>query len=345
MNLLGIIFIIMAAIKNNYKIFGMIRRVDNFSKLRLFKEVISNVEMINIHLENRCQNKYLTKVRYNFNHRSNVAMGVNKKRNRTIKPRTTKFDKPVHQKIRKTMIPIIQNKFKGNYSLSPNSMLDVIFYYLEKGGNLSTLSDIFQVSISVIHNIKTKIFPLMMEALSGAIKPWTNNISKPSLYAIDCTCHPIVRCHPGQREMYRSDKGCHFISSQLIVDINTQMIVDVVIGKGRNNDPGLAIKSGTNDIVVGNNLKVLADSAYRSKYYITPRSHSYTDGSKKSISHFKKEHAALRSIVERTFKHVKDLAACAIKQKNKPYFHGCVVMTGYYYVNIKLSLKKEGESF
>ncbi|KAN0045352.1 hypothetical protein ACTA71_005729 [Dictyostelium dimigraforme] len=119
------------------------------------------------------------------------------------------------------------------------------------------------------------------------------------------------------------------------------MIVDVVIGKGRKN---VVIKSGTNNKVVGNNLRVSADSAYRSKYYITPRSHPYTDGSKKSISDFKKEHAALKSIVERTFKHVKDLAACAKKQKNKPYFHGCVVMTGYYYVNIKL-LKKERESF
>ncbi|KAM9999823.1 hypothetical protein ACTFIZ_008276 [Dictyostelium cf. discoideum] len=113
--------------------------------------------------------------------------------------------------------------------------------------------------------------------------------------------------------MYRSDKGFHFISSQLIVCLETQRIVDVVIGKGRNNDPGLANKSATTDLIVNNGLRVLGDSTYSSK-----------DSTEKSISIYKREHAALRSLVERSFKLVKDHAACSIKQKSKPWFHACV---------------------
>ncbi|KAM9997315.1 hypothetical protein ACTFIZ_006712 [Dictyostelium cf. discoideum] len=111
--------------------------------------------------------------------------------------------------------------------------------------------------------------------------------------------------------MYMSNEGFHFISSQLIVCLETQRIVDVVIG----------------------------DSAYSSSYYVTPRSYrSYTeDSTEKSISVYKREHAALRSLVERSFKLVKDHAACSIKQKSKPWFHACVVMTCFYMVNMELS--------
>ncbi|KAM9979820.1 hypothetical protein ACTFIZ_006054 [Dictyostelium cf. discoideum] len=113
-----------------------------------------------------------------------------------------------------------------------------------------------------------------------------------------------------------------------------------IIGTGgRNNDPGLANKSGTTDLIVNNGLRVLGDSAYSSSYYVTPRSYrSYTeDSTEKSISVYKREHAALRSLVERSFKLVKDHAACSIKQKSKLWFHACVVMTCFYMVNMELS--------
>ncbi|KAM9993207.1 hypothetical protein ACTFIZ_011186 [Dictyostelium cf. discoideum] len=116
------------------------------------------------------------------------------------------------------------------------------------------------------------------------------------------------------------------ISTILCVSRKTQRIVDVVIGKGRNNDPGLANKSATTDLIVNNGLRVLGDSAYSSK-----------DSTEKSISVYKREHAALRSLVERSFKLVKDHAACSIKQKSKPWFHACVVMTCFYMVNMELS--------
>ncbi|KAM9991123.1 hypothetical protein ACTFIZ_004533 [Dictyostelium cf. discoideum] len=95
----------------------------------------------------------------------------------------------------------------------------------------------------------------------------------------------------------------------------------------------------TTDLIVNNGLRVLGDSAYSSSYYVTPRSYrSYTeDSTEKSISVYKREHAALRSLVERSFKLVKDHAACSIKQKSKPWFHACVVMTCFYMVNMELS--------
>ncbi|KAM9985616.1 hypothetical protein ACTFIZ_000201 [Dictyostelium cf. discoideum] len=147
MELFFIILIILKIIKNNLKIIEFLNDSITFTKFHSLKQNLTNLEMSNVHFENRCLNKYLSKIRYNFNHRVTIS---------------------------------IKNK----------------------GDKLSTLSDVFDVSISVIHKIKTNLFPLMMEALRDQIKPWSNNISQSSLYAIDCTCHPIVRCHPGQRGVY-----------------------------------------------------------------------------------------------------------------------------------------------
>ncbi|KAM9994439.1 hypothetical protein ACTFIZ_012888 [Dictyostelium cf. discoideum] len=180
MELFFIILIILKIIKNNLKIIEFLNDSITFTKFHSLKQNLTNLEMSNVHFENRCLNKYLNKIRYNFNHRVTISIGLNKKHNKSISLRTTRFDKPVHDR---------------------------------KGDKLSTLSDVFDVSISVIHKIKTNLFPLMMEALRDQIKPWSNNISQSSLYAIGCTCHPIVRCHPGQRDNISFSTG-HFYTIQ-----------------------------------------------------------------------------------------------------------------------------------
>ena len=74
-------------------------------------------------------------------------------------------------------------------------------------------------------------------------------------FIIDCTSHPRKRVHPGQHLFYRGDKGFHFLTAQVIVDIYGYPL-HVAIGLGHNNNKGMYKLSGKKEEIEWLNTEV-----------------------------------------------------------------------------------------
>lgn len=55
---------------------------------------------------------------------------------------------------------------------------------------------------------------------------------------IDCCTHERNRVHPGEDTLYRTDKACHFLTSQVVVD-HTGYIMRLSIARGHHNDQAM----------------------------------------------------------------------------------------------------------
>lgn len=77
------------------------------------------------------------------------------------------------------------------------------------------------------------------------------------------SAHPRDRMHPSEEVFYRTDKGFHFLTSQIIVD-HLGLFCRVTVGLDHNNDQGMTNLSGRSSWVDKNKIRVLlADLQYK----------------------------------------------------------------------------------
>ncbi|KAN0037985.1 hypothetical protein ACTA71_000157 [Dictyostelium dimigraforme] len=170
---------------------------------------------------------------------------------------------------------------------------------------------VFKIGPSTQSKLIKRLVPLMLPCLyTISIK----NVDFTKLHNCDCTDVRINRVHPYQFEWYRSDLGFHTFTIQLLVD-SCRNIRNVMLGRGHNNDSGIAMLTGLNEFVkemdhrIGFN--VLGDSVYRSDIYTTPSSINPLIGKGEEVapkdektivkSRFHTIQAAKRSVVENEF--------------------------------------------
>ncbi|KAM9986630.1 hypothetical protein ACTFIY_011062 [Dictyostelium cf. discoideum] len=147
----------------------------------------------------------------------------------------------------------------------------------------------------------------------------TTTINFNLLHHVDCTYVRINRVHPFQYQWYRTDLGYHTFTIQLLVD-SLKNIKSAIVGKGHNNDSGMAMITGLNEFVTEfkkkNNFQVLGDSVYGSDIFTTPTSINPSLGEGEELmenkekeackSIFKKMQASKRSVVETEFADMKN---------------------------------------
>ncbi|EAL61308.1 hypothetical protein DDB_G0292368 [Dictyostelium discoideum AX4] len=231
--------------------------------------------------------------------------------------------------VKRIVRPIFMKKYTKS-RLYCESIIDFLLYYLINGGKLIVHSNTFKCSISTLSRYKRDGIPIMCEALRFVIPTWKPEPN--TIYAIDCTTSPICRPHPGQREFYRGDQGYHFLGVQLIVDITKFLIVDVIIGKGRNNDSGLANISGTTDLVLKNKLVILADRGYSKNKFVTPNSLDLIEGepTEELVTEFRDFVSKNRSCVENANQRFKSLDLFNKPIKSRPISHAYTTLLGVY---------------
>jgi hypothetical protein len=130
--------------------------------------------------------------------------------------------------------------------------------------------------------------------------------------AVDATHHPRSRVHPNTQEWYRPDKSVFFIGVQIVTDLQGR-IFDYCIVKGHNNDPGTFLLRGIKDIVLEENIGILADAGYRNKNLISPN----VPNKSERWHHVQK---SLRSVVELAFSFIKTWEFARVKVRCSPEF-------------------------
>ncbi|KAK5583343.1 hypothetical protein RB653_004935 [Dictyostelium firmibasis] len=142
-----------------------------------------------------------------------------------------------------------------------------------KGPNsTSLLKRIFSISSATISRAVRALIPLMIPCLY-IISLELMNLN--CLHYVDCTDFRINRVHPYQFEWYRGDLKYHYFTIQILVDENGT-IDSAIIGKGHNNDSGMSMLTGLNDLIYsfiknGEEFAVLADPAYNGTLFYTPK--------------------------------------------------------------------------
>ncbi|KAK5581718.1 hypothetical protein RB653_001755, partial [Dictyostelium firmibasis] len=149
----------------------------------------------------------------------------------------------------------------------------LVLFFLKKGPNsTSLLKRIFSISSATISRAVRALIPLMIPCLY-TISLELMNLN--CLHYVDCTDFRINRVHPYQFEWYRGDLKYHSFTIQILVDENGT-IDSAIIGKGHNNDSGMSMLTGLNDLIYsfiknGEEFSVLADPAYNGTLFYTPK--------------------------------------------------------------------------
>lgn len=106
----------------------------------------------------------------------------------------------------------------------------LFFIFLHTGCHISTLSNIFNISINVSDKILYEMSSYVWKFLSSEIpnSPTTSNkhscLDSHIKYVVDGTITRIYRPLKEQHRFFRGDKKCHFINTHLLIDFDGKII-------------------------------------------------------------------------------------------------------------------------
>jgi len=159
----------------------------------------------------------------------------------------------------------LRRKMK-RHKLSRMMRLLLVLTWLRKYPNLVDLKDKFDVSESTSKREVDFLLSILVENLNiikwpeVPEKDWESCVGSP---------HYKNRTHPKQADYYRGDKHAFFINSQVVVSPKGQLL-EVVLGKGRNNDQSMFKQSGLIHRLITNDFKLLGDGGYHHRLIVTP---------------------------------------------------------------------------
>lgn len=212
-------------------------------------------------------------------------------------------------------------------TLTPRFRLLLVLHWLRHYLRYSTLGELYGISQSQvsreIHHILPKIYVTLREIEWPS--RWMQHPFEGVVGAIDCTAHFRWRVHPKQADYYRGDKHAFFLSAQVVCLLNGE-IVNVVLGLGHNNDAGMFKLTGLKEMVISQDLKLLADRGYPSIYTVRP------DDAKGQA--WNNQQASLRSVVEGAIGLVKFWDCAALTFKQSPELHALAIMICYHLTNL-----------
>ena len=226
--------------------------------------------------------------------------------------------------------------------LSPLLLLIHFLFYLRHHPKLKVIASLFQISESTscrfIHWMMPHVYEVCaklstMEWPRGPI--WSN---VPfgfvgTQFLIDCTSHPRRRIHPGQHLYYRGDKGFHFLTAQVIVDVYGKPL-HVAIGRGHNNDQGMFKLSGKKRQIQMDNVLGLSDRGYSNVHLIRPDDIEFATRLHLSVDAFgciQSKHRASAEIINSLSKFY-SFASTRVAQV--PEFQAYALMIIYYLVGM-----------
>ena len=145
---------------------------------------------------------------------------------------------------------IIELNRKANSKRKPRKTINtplermlMVLYWIRFGCSLKEMGITFRVSKSFVFREIHHILPILVEKVNVISKfgneflamfpiPIDNKGEIFSVHgALDCSTHRRDRIHPGQNKLYRGDKKCHFIGSQVITHLSGMFTsVDLALG-------------------------------------------------------------------------------------------------------------------
>ncbi len=145
-------------------------------------------------------------------------------------------------------------------------------YWIVKYEDYDTLVDKFGTSDYVISNILNSMMPYMVEYFMKFIKhkrisKHYSEVSRNILFIIDGTIHKRRKPRLAQSNYYRSDKGCHFITTQLLIDYDGWIVAVYTGIWGRVHDNSAATSCDLFRKIVGK-FFALGDPGYQKCDYI-----------------------------------------------------------------------------
>jgi hypothetical protein len=216
------------------------------------------------------------------------------------------------------------NKKGRKCLLSPKGRLMLTLMWMKNGFRFRMLEFIFGVTKSFISRDLQHIIPILYNRLDEINLP--DNPVPAFLGAIgmiDCTIHERERVNPGQSLLWRGDKKRHFLSLQLICNLEG-VPIRIDIGLGHNNDVHMFNESSVGTWLVQNNVKLFADQGYSHPNLITPIK---ANNDAEQILLFRQY--TYRSAVETVFSQAKNWLIAKYPFKQSIFFQEMVLMVIY----------------
>ena len=172
---------------------------------------------------------------------------------------------------------------------------------MKNGAHFSLVELVFGATKSLVSRELQFVVPIIYCSLTPIIampvqpEPFLMDI----IGSVDCTIHLCNSPTTGQSLLWRGDKKCHFLSTQLAYDLEgIPMRVD--IGLGHNNDLNMFNSTQLGDWLIANNVKLFADSMYNHSQLVTPEKALNEAGQLLFLKQF-----SFRSCIETVFAQVK----------------------------------------
>lgn len=204
-------------------------------------------------------------------------------------------------------------------ALSPRSRLLLVLHWLRDYHKYRTLRDYYNISPTTIGREIAFLLPKLYCALDEI--SWPCQIESNTAFgSIDCTSHFRYRVHPRQADYYRADKHGFFITAQVVINFNAQLM-NVHLGLGHNNDRGMFRLSRMDQFLEDKQIYLLADRGYSHHRLIVP-----DDDESQEWNNSQK---AVRSKVEVVIGLVKHYSVCSLVFRHNPEWHELALMTCY----------------
>lgn len=240
----------------------------------------------------------------------------------------------IHDKI-KDLIVTSRNssgKKKGKKCLiSSRGRLKLVLMWMKNGFKFRILQFIFNVTKSFISRDLQHIIPIMyyrLDEIRLPILPEPSFLG--SIGMIDCTIHERERTNPGQSLLWRGDKKRHFLSLQLVCDLEG-IPIKVDIGLGHNNDINMFNETNVGEWLIQNEVCLFADQGYSHPNLITP---IRATNEAEQILLFRQY--TYRSAIETVFSNVKNWLIAKYPFKQSIFFQKLVLIIIYQLVAKRL---------
>jgi hypothetical protein len=204
-------------------------------------------------------------------------------------------------------------------------------FWMKNGLHFRLVELVFNVSKSFISRDLQHTIPILYTQLNEInlpVEPVPGLLG--AIGSVDCTIHIRNRVNPGQSLLWRGDKKCHFLSAQLVCDLQG-VPIKVDIGLGHNNDSAMFTASNIGDWLQQNEVNLFADGIYRHSNLITPRAPT-NDVEQLTLQ----KQYTYRSCVETVFSQVKTWLITKFPFRQSIFFQEIVLMVVYELVAICL---------
>ena len=229
----------------------------------------------------------------------------------------------------------VERRKKNTTFLKPTIQLLMVLAWLRRYPYFAQLARVFFVSKTTTWRIVTFLLPRVLLALQSDKEKRIQFPTKFKHYkfenvvgAIDCSSHFRDRVHPYQGDYYRSDKHGHFLTSQVICDLDGSRIFSVHLGLGHNNDRGMWKRSFMNTFFMLKNEKLLGDGGYSGVLLVCPDD--------KQTPLWNSDQKSLRSVVETVIGLSHNWAVANTRFKPSPEKQELALLIIYELVNRKL---------